>query len=757
MRLGAGGWITDLGIVLSDNTMWNQMDTYGGYVFNASAPSGGNAGGTGVWQPFVTKQALPASDPITDVLYRTQCIGNMGVYASAFAPSNSSVGYMLTLGYMFKTTNKGANWTNIQSGLGSHFSAIGNTAPNNHFPPGTGDSSYGPKMAIDPNNANFCWFGLTGTSAGIYYTQDGGTTWTGPISTGTLPAPTGSDYSYFFCFAHGSSSLLYVGINGVGVYCSTNANTATPTWTKISGSGTSLTGLTSFRRGFCDSTGRLWVTSDDGTTNNVYRYSGGGTGGTWTHISLAAVNNQGRYHAIAEDPTVASAQRIVLLDDLAIVTQSLDGGATWSGSNNNPTGIGTITSTDVPWIEQPHGSLSTLNSGYTIGNAAFDSNGVLWWASGVGMFKANLPNPLTASNFNWVDVSVGIEQLVAAQCCASPSGNIVGVHWDRGVVPIPLATKQYATKYYPQGLSTAPGPCIDWAGSSTFVALEAYAGTSSILVSSDGGLTFSSPGTAGPPSSVQCNSICATSALNFVSMGNLSNIAYTLDGGVTWHDQGSYFNTNFSIPSGSMACGRSTGCSDVTMAADRSTTLTAYALVNLSAANHGGVYRTQDGGATWNKQSAVDAVSGLSNTVLNLNGRVIMRSIYGLAGGLIYFNCQPNTGVHPYTAATNCMISTDGGVTWADLSVNVRDVWGCDTTITLGSFPRIWIWGWVKVAGTFTPGCYYSDDKGATWTFAVQQEMQGTLDILNWFEASKTNANEFYTSYEGSGHSRYGI
>lgn len=931
MPLGAGGWIRDLGIVLSDNTMTIPTDTYGCYLFNASTPSGGNAGGNGLWGQLVSTNSIPSGDPTLGVLNRESHIGSLGVYAIAAAPSNTLVLYMMWIGFMYKSTNKGVSWTNLTSlNSGTQF-AISVCNANNTGVPGTGDATYGPKMAIDPNNANFCWFGLTGNAAGIYYTQNGGTSWTGPIGSGTLPVPTTSQYSYCFVYSPGSSTILYVGINGVGIYCTANANSATPTWTKISGAGTGFTSLTSFRRAFCDSTGRLWVTADDGTTNNVYVYSGGGTGGTWTHVTAANINN-GSNHAIAEDPTVASAQRIVICDALANLIESLDGGTTWVGGTGSPTGIGLFTCTDVPYLAQ--GNNNTLQSGYVVGNMAFDSSGNLWWASGVGMFKAPTPNHLTSSDVNWISVTAGIEQLVAVQICASPSGNAVGAHWDRGIVPVRVPQRQYSIVYYPNGLLINPGPSLDWSGSLCFVGILPYAGSGSCYTTGDGGLTFNLAA-SGPAGGVQGTSVCATSATNFIAMANVGNLSYTQNasanwtvspiavssgtynsstglvtltlasspafpttgspgannlinsvsgltdtpytissgsynnatgvvtlnlgssasfangtnmtvsvtgsgtnlaqlngvfacasgtgtsavtfaaapalntgGGViaisiaggtvdvvanldagqtvatvsgstltytgqtglgtvvitggsvsggTWIDLGSYFLTNFSIPKGTMNVGASsTGAADVVLAADRVNATTAYALINKAAASGGGVYRTTNGGAAWNLQSAVDAAGGLTSTVLGLNGRQIFRSIYGLASGLLYCNSTPNQGVHPYTAGSNFQISFDGGVHWADVSANVRDVWGFDTTLTIGSFPRIWIWGWVNIASVWTPGCYYSDNQGSTWTFAVKQEMWGTLDILNWLEASKVTANEFYTSYEGSGHARYG-
>lgn len=766
LKLGAGGWIRDFGIVLSDNTMSIQTDTYGGYVFSPNVPSGGNAGGTGLWNQFITKTSIPSGDPAQSVLARSLWNGALGVYAQAVAPSNTKIMYMVWLGYVYKSTNQGVTWINTNASFTplTRPSPINNglADPNQTGGPGIGDATYGPRIAIDPNNPSICYIGFLGLSGygGPWYTQDGGVTWT-QVSTSNVAAPSTAGYSYGLVYSHGSSTILYCFANGVGCYVTTNANNATPTWTKISGSGTANTTLTAFRRMFCDSTGRLWATDDLGTNNNLWVYSGGGTGGTWTHVtSIASVSNAQDLHAIAEDPTVASAQRIVVLDALADVYQSLDGGTTWSGGAgaNNPTGIGNITSTDIPYLgEAGSNPLNTVFSGYTIGNAAFDSTGLLWWSSGVGMFNVILPNPLVATPFTWVDKSAGIEQLVAVQVTASPSGNVFAAAWDRGLIPLQLASRKYALNYYPPGvLAIEPGFALDWAGSTTCVAMQAYGGNGSFYVSTDGGLSFVNK-TNGPSSGIQGVSVCATSSTNFLGMSLDGNLSYTTDASANWNDLGSYFNSTFGIPPGSMQVGIQQGASDVTLAAERSTTNTAYALVNLSGASGGGIYKTTNGGAAWALQSAVDGSGGLTSAFLELGGRFVLRSIYGFPSGLICFQSDVNQNAHPYTAASNFQISSDGGAHWNDFSSNVRDVWGADSTLTVGVHPRIYIWGWVNIAGTWTPGIYSTDDLGSTFTLVCQQEMWGTLDLVTWLEASKINANEFYTSYQGSGHARYGI
>jgi hypothetical protein len=749
-----------MGIVLSDNTMYAQTDTYGAYIYNAGIPNPGNAGGTGSWEQQVSTSRFPNADPTLTVDYRQTWVGALGAYAFAAAPSNTNIAYMVWAGYVYKTINRGGTWTNTNASftpLARPTSVSNGEANPNTTGSTNGDATYGPKIAIDPINPNVVYVGFQ-LAAGAYATFDGGATWT--KLTG-LPNPSVDTMSYAFSLdsrvstqSGGVSTILYAFANGVGCYRSANAGNGSLTFTKITGSGTGTTGLTSFRRTFCDSSGKLWVTDNGGTKTNVW--SRDPSSGTWTHhtTDLSGVNTQGTYHAIAEDALVASAQRIVLLDDLAIVTQSTDGGSTWNGSNNTTTGVGKFSVTDIPYLGTVTSSppLTTLNSGFTIGNAAFDNSGNLYWASGVGVFKVTLPNPLTSSQFTWTSVSSGIEQLVTNLLIASPTGDRVAASWDRALIPI--NSGHYAVKVAPADFVMAPGGCgLDWASTNpaTFAAVTAFGGCQ---VSSDGGQTWTAK--TGISSSSTC-CIAASTATNFVAVGSSANVQITSNGGTSWTDKGSYFNSNFGIALNSMVVGSATGACDQIICADRVNSGQFTLLYTASAASGGGFYQTTDGGSTWAKKSAIDAVNGVPATILVIGQRMILRSVYGKANHLIFSAATTNSGAptHPYTAATNCFISTDGGATWADLSSNIRDVWGFDAGPQVGTYPRIYVWGWKNVSGTWTPGVWYSDDQGSTWTKAAVQEMWGTLDIVNWLEADKVNASRFYVTYEGSGCSYY--
>jgi hypothetical protein len=97
-----------------------------------------------------------------------------GTYEVAICATNSSVIYVCSMGYVYKTADKSV--TTTRTALAQQV----NLAPN------AGSRQTGPGMAIDPINPNVCWLM---TLTGARRTIDGGASWTN-ISTASLPAPT---------------------------------------------------------------------------------------------------------------------------------------------------------------------------------------------------------------------------------------------------------------------------------------------------------------------------------------------------------------------------------------------------------------------------------------------------------------------------------------------------------------------------------------------------------------------------------------
>ena len=124
-------------------------------------------------------------------------------------PSNTNIVYAGTLSTgVYKTTNRGAAWTPISSGLGSMFI----------------DS-----LEVDPNNGNIVYAGTHG--AGVYKSVNGGASWF-PVNTGIAE----NSVVYTVAVNHGNSNLVYAGTriqdtyyHGI-TYKSTNGGAS---WSKV--------------------------------------------------------------------------------------------------------------------------------------------------------------------------------------------------------------------------------------------------------------------------------------------------------------------------------------------------------------------------------------------------------------------------------------------------------------------------------------------------------------------------------------------
>lgn len=124
--------------------------------------------------------------------------GSGTIVEFAIAPSNNQVIYVIHGTTLFKTTNGGTSWTNVNTGL-------------------PGNKTY---IAIDPTDANNAWVTVSGYTAGskVFMTTNGGTSWTNVSSNlPNLPANC-------IVYEPGTSDRIYVGMD-VGVYYKDNSTT----------------------------------------------------------------------------------------------------------------------------------------------------------------------------------------------------------------------------------------------------------------------------------------------------------------------------------------------------------------------------------------------------------------------------------------------------------------------------------------------------------------------------------------------------
>jgi uncharacterized repeat protein (TIGR01451 family) len=271
--------------------------------------------------------------------------GNVGgrTRAFVFAPGSSTTIYAAGVaGGVWKSTNTGASWTP----LGDAMANLAVTA-----------------LLIDPHNSNVIYAG-TGEGffnidrvrgAGIFKSTDGGGTWT------QLPATTTSDFWYVndLAFKPGSSTLIYAA-TGDGLWQSGNSGTS---WTRVidatnsngcmkvvyrSDTDTAVASCGTFAP-TASSTG-IWRSTNAGVAAPTWAHVVGPSGTTQTlanmgRISLAiAPSNQSVMYALIACSAVTSSDcgtGAEFDQGLLAVLQSTNGGASWTAKKTN-----TFTHTD---------------------------------------------------------------------------------------------------------------------------------------------------------------------------------------------------------------------------------------------------------------------------------------------------------------------------------------------------------------------------------------------------------------------------
>src|SRR5271166_1855515 len=113
--------------VAPDGTTVVRTDTYGAYIWNGTE-----------WQQLITSTSMPAAFVTPD--------SGQGVYEIQIAPSSTNILYMSYEGYVFKSANDGATWTQTS------FSQVSENANDAY-------RGLGQKMAVDPDNPNVVYVG----------------------------------------------------------------------------------------------------------------------------------------------------------------------------------------------------------------------------------------------------------------------------------------------------------------------------------------------------------------------------------------------------------------------------------------------------------------------------------------------------------------------------------------------------------------------------------------------------------------------
>lgn len=690
LRIGAGGFITGLDIA-TDGTKVVRTDVYGAYIYDAAA----NA-----WQQIVTVSSMPATS--VDVG------SGQGVYEIAIAPNNSQRLYMVFDGAVFRSDDRGAHWKRT--------SFVREKRAN----PNDGYRTFGRKMAIDPANADIIYVGSPG---GLFVSEDGGASWSIVLN---VQSPSPQEAGVLVAFdptsgvVNGRTQRLYASSYGKGIFQTTDGGTI---WTLTTNTPTTHMHL------FVDKDTSVWLVDDinrNQGAGNLYKY----TGNKWFRISPINLAQ-----SITVDPKDAKHVVVLNFDGRLMISQ--DAGSTWQG----PTAIGAI-ATDIPWIA------ATNTSVFSSADIRFDPSerNEIYNVTGIGVFHTDAPSK--NGTVIWTSQSRGIEELVSTWIVSPPGGAPILTAWDRPVFRVD------DPEAYPKGHGInyaneiVRGASADWASTAPniiVVIANNFAPTPASMLdtsgySLDGGRSWTVFGSNAPYSMNRTSGGCiaASTSKNFLwapTDGAGTNYPwYTNDGGNSWQasiiagvPQRAPTGWGFNFYLNRQIC-----------AADRINVSTFYLYNDGSGSSTAaGIYKSIDGGTSWSHV--------YKRTFPNAGYSAQMRSVPGKAGNL-FFSAGAQSPPHPST--NEFYRSTDGGTTWSAIN-GVREVqsFGFGKAVKDGSYPAVYLSGWVSIGSEYKYGVWRSTDNALSWTQIGDGYPTGSLSPI---EAVEGDSNTFGIVYVGT-------
>lgn len=727
LAIGAGGWVTGIDIA-TDGTKVVRTDTWGGYWWNGTR-----------WAQCVTTASMPAADVGMDNSTGDPKTTPQGVYEIVVAPSNTQRFYMMFNGRVYRTDNQCATWTR------TNFTRVTTRID----PNSTSYKHFGKKIAVDPNNADIVYAGTGGD--GLFVSLDAGANWS--LVSDVAISTTANVGSILVAFdpsasvVGGKTQTIYASSYGNGVYVSTNGGAS---WTLTTGTQTTHSHL------FVSAGGIVYLTVNV-ASDGPYKYASG----SWSHLTGPGSQT---WQTISVDP--ANPNRIILGNDAGIINQSTDGGSTWTGVYNLhfPNCSGCITSTDIPWLSTWTTAPGNTYAGYlTNGNMQFDPSvsNTIYISHGTGVFYGNLPS--TYSAFNWIDRSIGIEQLVGNNIIVPPGSRPSVYSWDRPIF-YSSALTSYPSGYNPSyAVAINSGWSGDWSPqtNSTLVCLCNWFGPRDYSAKSlDSGQTWTvfatMPSLTGGGGVSVGGSISVASDSHYIIVqngGNSAGVFYTSDSGATWTE--SQVGT---IP-------LSTGGSDtgwgISYSLNRRVGVCDKVTQNLcwlynsglvgGDVSKAGIYKSTTWPPSWSK-----VYSGVITTLADGLFNVKLRSVPGKTGHLWYTGGS-QTGVGAIGGTQDLKRSTDSGTTWASVP-NIKNVYaiGFGKETNGGAYPAVYIAGFVTFNGgsTYAWGIYRStnaDQATPTWTLLSNYPLN-SFDTVTWIEGDMTAYGDVYVAFRGSGY-----
>lgn len=753
LHIGGGGFLTG-----GNQSADGQTTVVRGDVFNGFVSYQGSA-----FSNVVTSAAIPSS------IYNAAGFntlsagtGRGGPYELVVAPNADNTLYMMWMGELLVSTTSPPTSPSfsICGGWSQLALSINIDGNNGNF------RFNGPHFAVDPANSGVAYFGTP--ENGVFTTANGCSS-SSAISTATIAAAgtaSGSACGSGTCHpgyvirfdssggtTTGKTKNIYVAGWGNHIYQSLDAG---GTWTAFGTGPTSALGMS-----VCPS-GVVWVTSsiadDTGGNYNLWKYSGG-SGGTWTQMTLAGVGGGNASADVACDPNNSS--HVVSSDSEGNIRWTSNGGTTWNGPYTTSANV-SISATDVPWIQW----LFANNAAQTqpnIGQIFFDgaTANKLWMTSGFEvMFANNISTGMAAPGSGccavaWNSFTAGTEMENAIGVTSPPNGNgsvILNTeqfNWyipntNTSFNPYPSnGTPSVANTFSASWSTLLPGWSSDYVG-----------GTPTTVVGMANGLTNLSPDdyswkstNSGASTSVFASqtggtfggSIAAASASVILSLSASSGPFITTNGGTSWgaitiagaNSSGWGVGGGFSLSKQSCA--------------DKVTNGSLYLMNTVN-----GLYVSTDGaGATWNLATG----TGLTPAAGFLNKLICVPKLGSVntAGHLIW-----NPG--NYQSQTNPVyFSNNQGASWSQIpNISTANSVGIGAPKPGGNgYPVIWVVGIVNsVYGVYhcdnynssnNTGCAISD-----W-INIGTFPNNSLDIPFGIDGDQNTYGRAYIAMQGSG------
>lgn len=704
VAIGGGGSVTGFASDTRGDTRIVRTDVYGAYIWREEA---------GRWEQLVTARSMPPED-------RWQGSMAQGVYEIAVAPGNPRRLYMALRGRIYRSDDRGRNWTRPAEG------------PEFRFSPNGGHRFRGAFLAVSPDDPDLLFLGTE--RQGLWRSTDGARSWqavaAAPPSAAQgdeAPAPMLVWFAPPAPEQPQRAAPLLLFSPGHGLYRSMDKGRSfAPVGTDQSATPRDLA------RGAFAPGGDFFAVSS--TERSVYRLHQG----RWRNLVAEGRVAAHGFVGVAIDPRSG---RIIVVDDGGTAFASADQGESWTRlSHRARVGEG-----EPPWLR-------VTDISYFATGALFPDPVVpdrLWAMTGAGPYYADCPEGCT--DLVWTSAVRGIEELVASDVI-QPAGRAplfaaldFGIHLKEDL-------DAFSTGYGPAERVLIAAQQIAWTPADPdFIVTNASdtrtfccAGDGNAVMagySSDGGRNWHKFPTLPQPPGTRADdpwrmafgtiAVAADTPDNIVWVPGYDRAPfYTLNRGLTWHRV--IFPGEVPPHSGSYP---NIWVQRKTLAADRVRPGTFYFYHGGNAFNPGlaGLWRTGDGGRNWEQvhKGRLSPRDGFGAK---------LRAVPGRAGHLFFTSAQPGEG-------EQLLRSTDGGEHWSRIdTVSQVDDIAFGKAAPGVDYPAIYISG--RVEGRY--GIWRSTDALGSWRRIADFPLD-RLDQVVVMEADKDIFGRVYLGLMGSG------